>query len=72
MPFTVTLNWPFARFAPDEVSIGHVSGLTTTEKLRVALKGGFPLSATVIEMALVEFAWVTKGRQLKLALVLLT
>src|ERR1017187_7515678 len=38
------------------------SGLTTTEKLCVALNGGAPLSETFNVKSFVEFACVTSGR----------
>ena len=41
---------------------GTESGLTTTEKLCVALKLGVPLSETFSVKLLLEFACVTSGR----------
>ena len=71
MPLTVRLNWPLPKFAAEPDNVGDVTGFTTTGKLRVALNGGIPLSATLSEMGMVELACETNGRKLKVALVLL-
>ena len=72
MPLTVMLNCPLAEFAADAESVGNVIGLTTTEKLCLALRGGVRLSETSNSKLFVELAWATRGRNEKLALVLLT
>src|SRR5271157_880653 len=51
---------------------GTDSGLTTTEKLCVALNGGVPLSETFSVKLFVEFACVTSGRNENAPLLVLT